>query len=285
MLSAKDLIASQRLQEQCSTTPLRNQHSYASSAPQDWDTQELHEETAPLRKIQQSIREEKLTNKNFGLCEQMFVESQDGDFPKKFNTLGREFVLHKNVFSPLTWRCATAIVPALPLKPGQAMLDMGCGTGVMGISACLEYDLSRVLCADISMPAVKNCAENVHIHGLDKKISCVQSDVFGCIKIGQKFDLIFWNSPYLDHAHTNRSELMNYMVSDPNYKAHENYVTHGLKFLKPNGKLMLMISEDYFPLAYMNKRLNKFGVHAEKFKQATDDIGHTQLLLNIVKIK
>jgi release factor glutamine methyltransferase len=61
-----------------------------------------------------------------------------------------------------------------------------------------NYHLSRVLCADISQPAVENTLENIELHNLSDKMSVLQSDVFSNIKTDEKFDVIFWNSPYFD---------------------------------------------------------------------------------------
>ncbi|MDR2190838.1 MAG: methyltransferase [Candidatus Peribacteria bacterium] len=75
---------------------------------------------------------------------------------------------------------------------------MGCGSGVIGITACITYDLSRVLYADISEPAVNNTLKNIILHNVSDKVSVVQSDVFSNIPEDEKFDIIFWNSPYFD---------------------------------------------------------------------------------------
>ncbi|MDR0651632.1 MAG: tRNA (adenine(22)-N(1))-methyltransferase TrmK [Candidatus Peribacteria bacterium] len=110
----------------------------------------------------------------------------------------REFVLLKDVFSPEFFYGSSVYVPHLPLSEGKSFLDMGCGSGIIGITACINYGLSRVLCADISEPAVQNTLENIQLHNLSDKVSVLLSDVFSNIPKDEKFDVIFWNSPYLD---------------------------------------------------------------------------------------
>ena len=57
----------------------------------------------------------------------------------------------------------------LPLG-GKAVLDMGCGTGVLALVACLQ-GASRTLGIDIEHDAVQNADENARLNGLEKRES------------------------------------------------------------------------------------------------------------------
>jgi methylase of polypeptide subunit release factors len=138
--------------------------------------------------------------------------------------MGREFILHKDVFSPEVFYGSSVYTPHLPLKAGDSFLDMGCGSGIIGITACMNDDLSRVLCVDISQPAVKNTRENINLHKLSDKISVLQSDVFSKVATDEKFDVIFRNSPYFDAPAKEHPTLVDQMMYDPNYSAHKRFV-------------------------------------------------------------
>ena len=60
---------------------------------------------------------------------------------------------------------------------GIAGLDMGCGTGILGMAAAKTRNL-RVLCADIDPEAVRVTRYNAHKNGLSDLIPAIMSD--GC---------------------------------------------------------------------------------------------------------
>lgn len=89
-----------------------------------------------------------------------------------------------------------------PIKTG---IDIGTGSGCIGISlAKLLPDLSMTL-LDISEEALKVAAYNVKMHELTSRIAWMVSDVLSAYK-GDKVDLIVSNPPYI--AMKDMEELM-----------------------------------------------------------------------------
>ena len=122
------------------------------------------------------------------IAEKQYEESQQGEFPRNFEFLGRNFVLHKGVFSPEVFKSSSICVQNLPIKQGDSVLDMGSGTGVVGITLALDNKLSQVVCADINPKAVKNTRENVELHKLQDKVRVLRSSGFSNINIDESFD-------------------------------------------------------------------------------------------------
>lgn len=85
------------------------------------------------------------------------------------------------------------LIDTMVLEDGWRVHDLGCGNGVVGITAKIEYPSCRVLCSDTSKRAVKVTRRNVRDLGLD--IDVVQSDGYG--KIEGAFDAILVNPPYV----------------------------------------------------------------------------------------
>lgn len=79
------------------------------------------------------------------------------------------------------------------------VLDLGCGTGVIGIAASLCPKVSSVVCADINPDALALASKNAALNFAQKKMSFVQSDLFGSLA-NEKFDTISFNPPYLPTA-------------------------------------------------------------------------------------
>lgn len=75
-------------------------------------------------------------------------------------------------------------------EPGQRVLDVGTGTGVIAI--CLARAGRSVVASDISHAAVRTAAENGRLAGVS--FDCVQSDLLANIR--GRFDLIAFNPPY-----------------------------------------------------------------------------------------
>jgi release factor glutamine methyltransferase len=76
------------------------------------------------------------------------------------------------------------------------MLDLGCGTGIIGITLALERPLSKVMLIDQSEDALKNTKENLALHQAPN-ITIQKSDWFTSLA-KKKFDVIVSNPPYLE---------------------------------------------------------------------------------------
>ena len=76
------------------------------------------------------------------------------------------------------------------------MLDLGCGTGIIGITLALERPLSKVTLIDQSEDALKNTKENLALHQTPN-ITIQKSDWFTSLA-KTKFDVIVSNPPYLE---------------------------------------------------------------------------------------
>ena len=76
------------------------------------------------------------------------------------------------------------------------VLDMCTGNGSLAILAALAYPEIQVLGSDISAQALEVAAINMDRHGLQDRLTWVQSDGFK--NISQNFDLILCNPPYVN---------------------------------------------------------------------------------------
>lgn len=83
----------------------------------------------------------------------------------------------------------------LTAKFGEYVLDMGTGCGILGIIAAEKA--SRVVAVDVNPSAVRCAKENAKLNGVVNKMFFVQGNLFAPLKIGEKFDLILFNAPYL----------------------------------------------------------------------------------------
>jgi 16S rRNA G1207 methylase RsmC len=76
-----------------------------------------------------------------------------------------------------------------------AVLDLGCGYGIVGIALKKKYPDIKVIMTDINERAVRLAKENVILNNLD--IEVYKSDIYSNIKLhSMKFDIILTNPPF-----------------------------------------------------------------------------------------
>lgn len=121
------------------------------------------------------------------------------------------------------------------------VLDMGCGSGIQGISA-LKNDLTEQVVFADKNPKALNYAKSELTkidHRPDIKTSFIKTDLFSSIK-GRTFDTIIFNPPYLpDHP-----EIKD-ITCDGGPKGHEltvRFIQEAPDFLSQDGMILLLYS-------------------------------------------
>jgi release factor glutamine methyltransferase len=128
------------------------------------------------------------------------------------------------------------------------ILDMGCGSGVLGLTLAAERPESHVTLADLSEEALSLTSENAEKLGITN-ITLVRSDLFS--NISGKFDLIAANLPYVPAGEA--AEMARELRHDPALALFSGvdgldllrrFVPESFAFLKPAGLLALEIGHD-----------------------------------------
>lgn len=144
----------------------------------------------------------------------------------------------------------------LSMKPrsGWNVLDLGCGSGAIGLSIARHVSDAKVTCSDVSGDALAVAEKNAKALGL-KSVKFVQSDMFTAFtgKLGnKKFDMIISNPPYIRKAviETLQPEVKDHeprMALDGGEDGLAFYriiVDQAPAFLKKNGVVMVEIGHD-----------------------------------------
>lgn len=111
---------------------------------------------------------------------------------------GHRFKVNSDVLvprSPIAELIHRGFSPWLEKAP-MRILDLCCGSGCIGIACALEFSGAEVVLTDISKSALAVASDNVSLHGLESRVSLVESDGFKDIQ--GEFDLIVSNPPYVD---------------------------------------------------------------------------------------
>ncbi len=130
-----------------------------------------------------------------------------------------------------------AMVSTVNLTPGQSLLDLGCGTGLVGIGAALTLGEENVVLTDVDETAVRIARENSARNGVPN-VSVVCGDALSAVT-RKDFDWILSNPPY--HA---------------DFSVAKTFIEKGFNRLKIGGKMVMVVKRE---LWYRNKLTAIFG--------------------------
>ena len=106
---------------------------------------------------------------------------------------GRMFQITDDVLDP---RGDTETLIAEALKyPAKRILDLGTGSGILGITLAAEQVAAFVVVTEISKAALVVAKTNAKRHDVEDRIEFIESDWFDSLH--GKFDLIISNPPYI----------------------------------------------------------------------------------------
>ena len=158
---------------------------------------------------------------------------------------GRTFKVNPHVLIP---RADTEILIEKALSKINAhdlyeILDLGCGTGIIGITIALERPLSKVTLIDQSQHAIQNTKQNQMLHQVTNTM-IQKSDWFSALD-QTRFDVILSNPPYLEDKDPHLSqgledEPLDALVSGPTGIEAIQYIIENAKnHIKPSGWLFI----------------------------------------------
>ena len=158
---------------------------------------------------------------------------------------GRTFKVNPNVLIP---RADTEILIEKALSKISAqdtyeILDLGCGTGIVGITIALERPLSKVTLIDQSEDALKNTKDNQALHQATS-VMIQKSNWFNAL--GQtRFNVILSNPPYLEENDPHllqglEDEPIDALVAGPSgTEAIQHIIENAKNYIKPSGWLFM----------------------------------------------
>ena len=119
----------------------------------------------------------------------------------KWEFFGLELIVTPDVLIPRDDTCAVAslaIEQSLFLDSKPRILDLCTGSGCIGLAIASRVKDAKVTLADLSQEALAVAKQNIVLHHLTNRVSCVKADALAQPPAFMgKFDLIVSNPPYI----------------------------------------------------------------------------------------
>jgi SAM-dependent methyltransferase len=112
--------------------------------------------------------------------------------------LDASLAVFPTVFAPVDQKVVGLFAEHAEVGPGEGVLDVGTGTGVLAFIAALRG--ARVVAVDRNGEAVRNARLNARRLGLEGRVEvCDPCDLFDGVE-GRRFDHVLFNAPWLRGA-------------------------------------------------------------------------------------
>lgn len=148
-----------------------------------------------------------------------------------------ELDVFPTVFRP---RNKSGCLSEVRARPGDSVLDIGTGTGLIGLLTA-KQGASRVVATDINPAAVRNARHNARRLGYERifdvrEVSPERPEAFAVIRPDETFDLIVTDPPFRNFK---PRKMREYALGDENYALLKSILAGAREHLTESGRLLL----------------------------------------------
>lgn len=206
--------------------------------------------------------------------------SHEGEY--ECEVLGRRFRVHPQVMSPRYSYSPTFAIQHWDAAAfaGAQVLDMGSGCGVLSVFAALA-GAEKVAAVDVNPHAVRLTRENAASNGVGDRVEAIESDGYAALS-GRTFDLVLFNAPFFDHPFDPQVPLTR-GVFDPGHAFMRRVLDETPRFLRPGGRLLLVLGSNGLTGAPRNEQLAaQIGCAMRIAEERSELRGHERTLYTLV---
>jgi release factor glutamine methyltransferase len=170
------------------------------------------------------------------------------------------FAVWENVYEPA--EDSFLFAENLKVQEAETVLDMGTGCGILGILAAEKAN--AVVAIDVNPYAIRCARENAKLNKVQNRIYYVRGDLLTPLSERFKFDVIFFNAPYLPAEEDETESWIGraWAGGASGRQVIDRFIAEAPNYLKQKGRVLLMQST----LADVDETLRRFadyGMHAK----------------------
>lgn len=166
--------------------------------------------------------------------------------------LGYKFNILPGVFKPRP--DSIAVVENMKINLSDRVLDVCCGSGVIGIMA-IKKGAASVLGLDLNPVAVECAKRNAEKHGCADRYEARVSDVLSALQPEEKFNVITINPPF---RNIKVAALVERTTWDEGMEVHRKFFSEIGRYLAPGGRIYFA-QANFAELDQVEKILGEFG--------------------------
>ncbi|MBK5307776.1 MAG: HemK family protein methyltransferase [Frankiaceae bacterium] len=120
---------------------------------------------------------------------------------------GRRFTVRPGVFIPRSalGKLLDQVLAEVVWSAQPRALELGCGTGALGISIAVRVPAANVDLVDIDPLAVQVATANIRRHRVGERMQAAVSDMYDGVDRAARYDVIVANLPYVPEAQIGRT--------------------------------------------------------------------------------
>jgi len=150
------------------------------------------------------------------------------------------FDVFESVYNPA--EDSLLLAQNMAIKKGDLILDMGTGCGIQAVLAAQKA--RKIVATDINLHAVHCAVHNASLNKVADKIEVRQGSLFEPIKVDERFDVIFFNAPYLPSEAWEEHDLASlaWAGGESGRRIIDRFIVKAPRYLKTSGKILLVQS-------------------------------------------
>ena len=175
---------------------------------------------------------------------------------------------------------------AKEIKKGSSVLDLGTGTGILGILLCAKTELSNITGVEIQEDVFEMAKRSIKLNNLENKFSVINEDIKELEKKLelQSYDAIVTNPPYKKNSTGLKNDNEYKIISRHEVKCNlEDIVRVSSKLLKNNGKLFMVHRPERIKDIIIN--LNKYKMQIKEIRFVHPNVNKKPNMVLIKAVK
>jgi len=186
--------------------------------------------------------------------------------------LDKEFLVYPDTFWPFA--DSLPLVRHFRIEPGERVLDVGTGSGVIGVFACSK-GATRVVGVDINPAAVRSATHNARMHGFAGTMEVLQSDLFESLG-DERFDVVTANLPFRNKpAH----DVVAMSQWDTDFRTNTRFFEGVGRHLRPGGRIYF-VQSNFGEIDAMARLARSAGLLvAELARESIDDTRRQEFIV------